>query len=129
MFDEEEVGPVEAGDWPWDSVEESDCRALWAAVVVQACIDARTQSRKKCAEKIKREALAWLQSESEDSDFLAVCDLAGLSPSCVRKELDRHLREGSGPNFHCVRKGKTEAEKERRIQSTNQKGECHEQNQ
>ncbi|MAS94878.1 MAG: hypothetical protein CMO55_16910 [Verrucomicrobiales bacterium] len=99
--------------------QEPECRALWAAVLVQACIDARSRSKSAKAARWKAEALAWLGNASNHRDFETVCDLAGVDPRETRRVLKEMIHDGEGVDFHCVRKARPH-QRRRRNQSTNQ---------
>lgn len=117
-----ETEDTECGEWESIEIEkgqEPECRALWAAVLVQACIDARTQSKSVKAGRWKAEALAWLGNASNHRDFETVCDLAGVDPVETRRVLKDMIHGGEGVDFHCVRKARPHRRRKRN-QSTNQ---------
>lgn len=58
-------------------------RALWAAVITQALMDAASQSKKPEAIKAKEEALEWLKGDCQR--FEEVCEMAGYCPDYVRE--------------------------------------------
>lgn len=57
-------------------------RALWAAVITQALMDAASHSKKPEAIKAKEEAIQWLKGDS--TTFFEVCEMAGYDPGYVR---------------------------------------------
>ncbi len=57
-------------------------QATWRAVIVQALMDAASNSKKKENLQAKEEALVWLRGNS--TDFLTVCHYAGFEPEFVR---------------------------------------------
>jgi hypothetical protein len=63
--------------------------SLWKAVITQALMDAASNSNKDDAGKAKRDAIAWLLSDSPDFEY--VCDNAGLDPSYVRRKVREAL--------------------------------------
>lgn len=64
-------------------------QALWRAVIVQALMDASSNSKKKENLQSKEEALVWLRGTSRD--FVAVCHHAGFEPEFVREMARRAL--------------------------------------
>jgi hypothetical protein len=58
-------------------------QAVWRAVIVQALMDASSNSAKKENIQAKEEALIWLRGKSRD--FLTVCHYAGFEPEFVRE--------------------------------------------
>ncbi len=69
-------------------------RALWQAVLTQALMDARCESKKSEFRQHKHQAIRWLLGRSED--FFWVCNLADLDPHYVlqknREALSRNCR-------------------------------------
>lgn len=65
---------------PYNAVAHE--QALWRAVIVQALMDASSNSKKKENIQAKEEALIWLRGNSKD--FATVCCRAGYEPSFVR---------------------------------------------
>jgi hypothetical protein len=67
-------------------------QAMWRAVIVQALMDASSNSAKKENLQAKQEALVWLRGNS--ADFATVCYYAGFEPDFVkmmaRKALERN---------------------------------------
>lgn len=63
---------------------------LWRAVITQALMDAASSSHKSEARRARNDALSWLLSD--ESDFEAVCDNAGLDPSYVRNRAKQALK-------------------------------------
>ena len=62
----------------------SDCeQGVWRAVIVQALMDASSNSAKKENIQVKEEALVWLRGKS--TDFASVCHYAGFEPSFVKE--------------------------------------------
>lgn len=58
-------------------------RALWRAVILQALLDAASNSHKPEARFAKQEAIHWLTGNSEN--FKTVCDHAGENPAYIRR--------------------------------------------
>jgi hypothetical protein len=56
-------------------------QSLWKAVVLQAFIDLKNNSRKKIANTHRVKAILWFNLNN--SDFLAVCGFANLDPNYV----------------------------------------------
>mgnify|MGYP001803980507 CR=1 FL=1 len=52
-----------------EDIDEQHCRGIWAAVLVQACIDARSTCKKRESIKTKAEALSWLSDTDENGDL------------------------------------------------------------
>ena len=67
-------------------------RALWRAVIVQALMDAGSDSKKKEMQYEKRQAIAWLTGYSRD--FCDVCYRAGLEPNYVREKAIDAMKKG-----------------------------------
>ncbi len=58
-------------------------QAVWRSVIMQALIDAASNSKKKENMQWKEEALIWLRGTS--ADFYTVCQNAGYEPEYVRE--------------------------------------------
>ena len=67
-------------------------KALWQAVITQALMDARCESKKSEAIEQKRQALVWLRGENPD--FVLVCHNANLDPSYIRKKCKEAIARG-----------------------------------
>ena len=65
-------------------------QAVWRSVIVQALMDASSNSRKKENLQWKEEALVWLRGTTQD--FLTVCHYAGFEPEFVREMAKRALQ-------------------------------------
>lgn len=67
-------------------------QALWRAVILQAFIDLKNNSRKKIANTYRVKATFWFNMENKD--FLKVCEYANLDPKYVwniaEKEKDKN---------------------------------------
>ncbi len=72
---------------PHNPVESEE--GIWRSVIVQALMDASSNSRKKENLQWKEEALIWLRGTSRD--FLIVCQYAGFEPEFVRDMAKRAL--------------------------------------
>ena len=72
---------------PHNPVESEE--GIWRSVIVQALMDASSNSRKKENLQWKEEALIWLRGTSKD--FLIVCEHAGFEPEFVRDMAKRAL--------------------------------------
>ena len=94
----EQFDPIAEGD-------EDLCRALWIAVIVQAFVDAAGKSSKAGNRRERIRAREWLATESPDSEFAAVCDLAGLSFTETQRRLQKLLAsEYETLDFRCLTK-------------------------
>jgi hypothetical protein len=67
-------------------------QALWRAVIVQALMDAGSQSGKMEAQYEKSQATCWLTGYSED--FKVVCDFAGFTADYVRSKSRQAIARG-----------------------------------
>lgn len=67
-------------------------QAVWRAVIVQALMDASSNSKKQENLQSKQEALVWLRGNSKD--FLEVCQNAGFEPEFVRDMAKKALEKG-----------------------------------
>lgn len=67
-------------------------RALWRAVILQALVDAASESRKYEARLEREKARRWLLAAGED--FVTVCHHADLDPSYVHRHVRRALAGG-----------------------------------
>lgn len=65
-------------------------QATWRSVIVQALMDASSNSRKKENLQWKEEALVWLRGNTKD--FVIVCHYAGFEPEFVRDMAKRALQ-------------------------------------
>lgn len=61
--------------------EERKAIALWRAVILQAILDAATDSAKPRMKSVKKAALEWL--DINNPDFIEVCSYAKYSPTKV----------------------------------------------
>jgi hypothetical protein len=104
----------------FEDIDEMHCRGIWAAVLVQACIDARSACRKRESIKVRAEALAWLSDSDEDGDLAIACELAGIDPQKFRESLRRYLHPKHGLDFHCVRKGRPQKRTRNNVKPTNE---------
>lgn len=59
--------------------------ALWKAVILQAAVDLKSNSKKKIANTYRIKALMWFSLKNKD--FLQVCNWAGLDPLYVYKKI------------------------------------------
>lgn len=75
-------------------------QGVWRAVIVQALMDASTNSAKKENLQAKSEALVWLRGNS--IDFASVCQFAGFEPEFVKdmakQALQRNCVWRAAPN-------------------------------
>ena len=67
-------------------------QSVWRAVIVQALMDASSNSEKTENLQSKHDALIWLRGNSKD--FLTVCDYAGFEPSFVKEMCRKALENG-----------------------------------
>jgi hypothetical protein len=56
-------------------------RALWRAVILQAFVDLKNNSKKKIAKTYRLKSALWFNLKN--SDFLAICNYANLEASYV----------------------------------------------
>lgn len=56
-------------------------QSLWRAVILQAFVDLKNNSRKKLANTFRVKATLWFNLKNKD--FLKVCEYAGLDPEYV----------------------------------------------
>lgn len=77
-------------------------QALWRAVIVQALMDAGSNSQKMEARYEKSQAICWLSTYSED--FKVVCDFAGLSADYVRTKSLKAMARGCKWRAESTRK-------------------------
>lgn len=108
----------------YKDIDEVHCRGIWTAVLVQACIDARSTCRKPESIKARAEALAWLSQFGEEDDLTLVCELAGLDPKKFRRNLKRCLHPKQGLDFRVARKRRPHKKSQKTCQTTT-KGESH----
>ena len=59
--------------------------ALWKAVILQAAVDLKSNSKKKIANTYRIKALMWFSLKNKD--FLQVCNWAGLDPLYVYEKI------------------------------------------
>ncbi len=73
---------------------EPNCsyRAIWAAVITQALMDAGSNSKKLEMRRQKAHAISWLNGGCDD--FLEVCELAGLDSEYVKKKAKEAIKNG-----------------------------------
>lgn len=67
-------------------------QAVWRAVIVQALMDASSNSKKQENIQSKQEALVWLRGNSQD--FATVCHHAGYDPEFVRDMARKAIERG-----------------------------------
>ena len=58
---------------------------LWKAVIMQAVLDSMSNSKRSSEVLAKKMAIDWL--DVKNSNFIKVCNYAGLSPSWVIKKV------------------------------------------
>ncbi|MDR3079286.1 MAG: hypothetical protein LBU15_04615 [Rickettsiales bacterium] len=71
-------------------------QSLWKAVILQAFIDLKNNSKKKIANTYRVKALLWFNLKN--SDFLTVCGFANLDPHYVWSRANS-IREVSHANL------------------------------
>lgn len=59
-------------------------KSLWKAVILQAFIDLKNNSKKKIANTYRVKAILWFNMNN--NDFIATCHYAGLDPQYVWKK-------------------------------------------
>ena len=104
-----------SNDWdePFEGeIPETDadlCRAMWIAVILQALLDAKSNSLKKCLQKKRAEAREWLglDGKQDSEDYKYVCDLAGIDIVKMNRVIQRVLaNEGEPLDFRCLKKAR-----------------------
>ncbi|CAL7961523.1 hypothetical protein MIDIC_20068 [Alphaproteobacteria bacterium] len=75
-----------------DNSEEMGMQGLWKAVIMQALVDAASNSKKKQVKANKLRALRWLKGDSDD--FVTVCMLANMNPNHVKQQVRTALSNG-----------------------------------
>lgn len=58
-------------------------QSLWFAVILQAFIDLKNNSKKQGFKSLRSKASNWMNKYNED--FLLVCEMANLNPDCLIK--------------------------------------------
>ena len=72
-------------------------QSLWRAVILQAFVDLKNNSKKKIANTFRVKATLWFNSNNKD--FLKVCSLANLDPDYV---LDKaNIIKNNNYNKYC----------------------------
>jgi hypothetical protein len=71
---------------------QKNVRSLWRAVIMQACIDATSQSRKKRAISHKKKAREWLD-KAEAEHFIDTCGLAEMEPKYVQMKVKNFFKK------------------------------------
>ena len=67
--------------------------ALWRAVLLQALIDLKSQSRKKRNQPSKKAAYNWFTKDENDADVRAVCFFARYDYKIVKQLADEIIAE------------------------------------
>ncbi len=75
----------------YDVIQASKVQGLWRAVIMQALVDASSNSSNKRAMTHKKRATKWL-CKKETDEFIETCMLAGMEPSYVQMKADRVIR-------------------------------------
>ena len=68
------------------TIKKSREEALWRAVILQAFIDMKNNSKKKLANTFRVKATLWFNLKNKD--FLTVCNYANLDPYYVWKKAE-----------------------------------------
>ena len=71
---------------------QKNVRSLWRAVIMQACIDATSKSRKKRAISHKKKAREWLEKSQADY-FIDTCNLAEIEPRYVEIKVQNYFKK------------------------------------
>lgn len=71
---------------------DSGMRCLWLAVILQAIMDAKSNSKKSENEFHRHYSRQWLEGASED--FQTVCEFAGMDEKYVREQLEGVAKRG-----------------------------------
>ncbi len=88
-------------------------RHLWRGVIMQALIDASSNSNQLDNKKIRAKAIAWLNSESDDLKF--VSEMAGIE-FCYLKKCIRKILQVS-PQQKRINKLRKKLEKTKKVKS------------
>ena len=65
-------------------------RGLWTAVITQAVMDLKSESKKSEARREKKAASEWLTTDCPD--FHDVCDMADLNPDYTHHKIQEALK-------------------------------------
>ena len=68
---------------------KKNVRSLWRAVIMQAVVDASTQSRKRRAISRSKKAHEWFK---KNDGFLQTCEFAEMEPIYVQKKVDQYFK-------------------------------------
>jgi hypothetical protein len=71
---------------------QKNVRSLWRAVIMQACIDATSKSKKQRAITHKKRARDWLE-QNQEKNFLDTCLLAEMEPQYVQMKVKNYFRK------------------------------------
>jgi hypothetical protein len=71
--------------------ELNEERALWRAVVLQAFVDLKNNSKKKIAKTYRLKSALWFNMKN--ANFIMVCDYANLEPGFVHKFAEK-IKDG-----------------------------------
>ncbi len=75
-----------------DDSGEAKMQALWRSVIMQALIDAASNSKKRIDKLNRARAIEWLKYS--DEDFIEVCTLANMDPDYVRYNAQKAMDRG-----------------------------------
>ncbi|WP_411845695.1 hypothetical protein AAFN60_18950 [Roseibacillus persicicus] len=93
-----------------EEISETDddlCRAMWISVILQAVLDAKSKSNKKCLQKQRERAREWLGLDGHEDvdDYRLVCELAGIDIDKMNHVVNRVIAEEGAPlDFRCLKK-------------------------
>jgi hypothetical protein len=93
-----------------EEISETDddlCRAMWISVILQAVLDAKSKSNKKCLQKQRQRAREWLGLDGHEDidDYRLVCELAGIDIDKMNHVVTRVIAEEGAPlDFRCLKK-------------------------
>lgn len=79
--------------------------ALWKAVILQACVDLASKSKKKIAQTYRWKAFQWFNLKNEE--FLTVCNYAGLDPKYVYEKIEPKKDEAAEFMTDIINNAKT----------------------
>ena len=79
------------------NLKKSREEALWKAVILQAFVDLKNNSKKKLANTFRVKATLWFNLKNED--FITVCHYANLNPQYVWKRAE--IIKNNNYNKYC----------------------------
>ncbi|MEK6747492.1 MAG: hypothetical protein AABY33_10740 [Pseudomonadota bacterium] len=98
-------------------------RKLFIAIIVQALLDTRSNSKKHDAIFAKHEAICWLTGRSRD--FVDICFLAGFSPDYVARKAKEAIANPIALRAEAGKGTRYEERKNYREFRKRKKSQCH----